>query len=108
MITVGMDYKVVPGKDDDFTAVFVQVLQLMNDMPGHVRTNLYRDVHAEHDYLLISEWNDRSAFDAFIASDRFRKVTNWGKERVLRDRPRHEVYGAQPAEEPARCPADGS
>ena len=31
--------------------------------------------------------------DAFIASDAFRKVTNWGKEEILAGRPHHEVYG---------------
>lgn len=93
MITVGMDYKIVPGKDDEFTSVFAKVLEIMQDMPGHEETHLYRDVFAEHDYLVVSEWSDEDAFKAFIASDRFRNVANWGKENVLRDRPKHEIYG---------------
>lgn len=103
MITVGMDYKIVPGKDEQFTSVFAKVLEIMADMPGHTRTHLYRDVFAEHDYLVVSEWSDEDAFRAFIASDRFRNVADWGKENVLRDRPKHEIYGG---EAPAGTPAD--
>jgi chlorite dismutase len=101
MITVGMDYKVIPGQDELFLGVFDKVLGIINEMPGHQRTNLYRDVHAPHDYLLVSEWSDESAFRAFIASDRFRNVANWGRETVLRERPRHEVYGAAAADRAA-------
>ncbi len=34
MITVGMDYKIVPGKDDEFIAVFKKVMGIIADMPG--------------------------------------------------------------------------
>lgn len=104
MITVGMNYNVIPGKDQEFTSVFSKVLQIMSDMPGHAVTHLYRDVYSEHDYLVVSEWSDEAAFDAFIASDRFRNVTDWGKENVLRGRPTHEIYGGS-AKDPS--PADG-
>ncbi len=93
MITVGMDYKIIPGKDDEFIAVFKKVMGIMAAMPGHAETHLYRDVEAEHDYLVVSEWTDEAAFDLFIKSDRFKNVTTWGKENVLRTRPRHEIYG---------------
>ena len=93
MITVGMDYKIVPGKDDEFISVFKKVMQIMADMPGHAATHLYRDVDQEHDYLVVSEWTDEAQFNAFIASDRFKNVAAWGKENVLRTRPKHEIYG---------------
>ena len=93
MITVGMNYKIVPGKDGEFVAVFEKVLELMGRMPGHGETHLYRDVASEHDYLIISEWSDEEAFRGFIASDRFRKVVDWGLKNVLAARPRHEIYG---------------
>lgn len=93
MITVGMNYKIVPGKDDEFTAVFKKVIEIMADMPGHTETHLYRDVEQEHDYLIVSEWTNEAEFNAFIKSDRFRNVATWGKENVLRSRPKHEVYG---------------
>lgn len=93
MITVGMDYKVIPGKDEEFVAVFDKVLGVMNDMAGHAESHLYRDVFSEHDYIIISQWSDHAAFDAFIASDRFKNVASWGKENVLAARPKHEIYG---------------
>ena len=93
MITVGMGYKVIPGKDDQFTAVCGKVIEAMADMPGHGQTHLYRDVWSEHDYLIVSEWTDEQAFNDFIASDRFRKIANWGKENILAGRPSHQVYG---------------
>jgi len=107
MITVGMDYKIVPGKDEEFLAVFKKVVGIMAEMPGHTKTHIYRDVDAEHDYLIVSEWTDQEAFEAFIASDRFKGVASWGKEHVLRTRPTHEVYGSEapPPSEPAGgCP----
>ncbi|MHC4911189.1 MAG: antibiotic biosynthesis monooxygenase family protein [Planctomycetota bacterium] len=111
MITVGMDYKIIPGKDQEFTSVFEKVLRIMVDMPGHSKTNLYRNVWSEHDYLVVSEWSDEHAFRSFIASDRFRGVANWGKDNVLAARPTHEVYGAaddgggEDQAPPPGCPA---
>ena len=32
------------------------------------------------------------AFNAFIASDAFKKVTNWGKQNILSGRPQHTTY----------------
>lgn len=107
MITVGMNYKIIPGKDDEFIAVFRKVIGVMTDMPGHTMTHLYRDVDSQHDYLIVSQWSDRAAFDTFIASDRFKNVANWGKTNVLAGRPIHQVYGDEPAPKPpaSQCPA---
>jgi len=95
MITVGMNYQIIPGKDEDFTKVFSKVLDIMAKMDGHVETHLYHDVFAEHDYLIVSEWSDESAFDGFIASDQFKNVADWGKLNVLRGRPTHEIFGSE-------------
>jgi heme-degrading monooxygenase HmoA len=110
MITVGMNYKIIPGKDDEFIAVFKKVIHVMSAMPGHTVTHLYRDVDAQHDYLIVSEWSDRAAFDAFIASEQFKGVANWGKLNVLAGRPTHQVYGDEPTPKPTapttgQCPA---
>lgn len=92
MVTVGMNYQVIPGKDEEFIAVFGKVVELMQQMDGHGETHLYRDVHAEHDYLIVSEWSDEEAFRNFIASDSFRNVADWGKKQILAGRPSHQVY----------------
>lgn len=116
MITVGMNYEVRPGKDDDFVAVFAKVIQIMQAMDGHSETHLYRDVYREHDYLIISEWSEKTAFDRFIASDQFRNVADWGKRSILAGRPKHEIYGSgdnkgggdggNSQSAPDTCPAD--
>jgi chlorite dismutase len=93
MITVGMNYQVREGKREIFEQVFNKVIQIMNGLDGHVGTELYVKAKDPNAYLIISEWNDRDAFDAFISSERFRNVANWGKEEVLAARPSHQVFG---------------
>jgi heme-degrading monooxygenase HmoA len=93
MVTVGMNYEIIAGKEPQFEAVFDKVLAAMQDMPGHDQTQLFRAVKNARMYLIVSKWNDRTAFDAFIGSDQFRKVVDWGKEQILAGRPQHEVYG---------------
>jgi len=92
MITVGMNYQVLPGKEPAFEKMFKSVLGVMQEIDGHTRSALYRDVDEPQRYLIISDWQDREAFDAFIASDRFRQVTNWGKQQILAGRPSHDYY----------------
>jgi len=110
MVTVGMNYQVLPGKNEPFESVFNKVLQVMGEMEGHKETHLFRDVNNGQNYLIVSEWYSRAAFDAFTQSERFRSVTNWGKEQILAGRPKHEVYGqdesrmAAPAASAGKCP----
>ena len=93
MITVGMNYQVIEGKQQQFEKVFAKVLEVMQAMKGHGESHLYRDVAKANSYLIISEWTDETAFDAFTRSDRFRTVVDWGKEQILAGRPKHEIYG---------------
>ena len=92
MITVGMNYQVIPGKEQAFESMFKKVVDVMGRTPGHTVSNLYRDVFDPQKYLIISDWNDRAAFDAFIGSDQFRNVADWGKQQILAGRPSHEIY----------------
>jgi len=105
MVTIGMNYETRPGRGAEFEQVFDGVLGLMKDMPGHDQTHLFRAVKNSNLYLVVSQWYDRAAFDAFIQSERFRKVADWGKREILASQPKHEVYGdPQPAAAPAGCP----
>ncbi|MFQ5588851.1 MAG: antibiotic biosynthesis monooxygenase family protein [Nitrospiria bacterium] len=107
MITVGMNYEVLEGKDQPFEKKFALVLDAMGKTPGHKKTNLYKDVFQNRSYLIVSEWHSREAFDSFVSSDAFAKVTDWGKEHILASRPKHEVYGDEPAAPVAGgCPVD--
>ena len=94
MITVGMNYEVREGKEQPFERKFAQVIEVMTATPGHRTTGLYRDVFQARMYLIVSEWETKKAFDAFIASDAFRKTTDWGDEHILAGRPRHQIFGS--------------
>ncbi len=92
MITVGMNYHVIEGKQQDFEEKFAAVIGALNAADGHVTSTLWKDVSDGASYLITSGWDDEPAFTAFIRSDEFRAVTNWGKEQILSGRPQHKIY----------------
>ena len=92
MVTIGMNYRVLPGKEEIFESTFRKVLKAMEGIAGHTVSKLFREVDDANHYVILSEWNDRAAFDAFVASDTFRNVANWGKEEILAGRPTHTYY----------------
>ena len=92
MITVGMNYQVYEGKQKLFEEKFAVVIEALRQASGHVRSNLFRDVHDECGYLIISEWSEEKAFVEFIHSDMFKQVTDWGKDQILTGRPQHKIY----------------
>jgi heme-degrading monooxygenase HmoA len=92
MITVGMNYHVIAGKQQDFEQKFAGVIDALKAAPGHTSSTLWKDVSDDASYLITSEWSDETAFQEFIRSDAFRAVTNWGKEQILSGRPQHKVY----------------
>ena len=109
MVTIGMNYHVLPGKEETFEKAFNKVVKAMGGIDGHGQTHMFCDINDSKHYLIISKWTSKPAFDSFIASDTFKNVTNWGKEQILTGRPQHEVYGG---DEPAgagasadTCPA---
>jgi heme-degrading monooxygenase HmoA len=87
-----MNYRVIPGKGETFERAFEAVLKVMREMEGHTESHLYKDVAEPESYLIVSDWSSREAFDTFIRSEQFRKVTDWGKEQILAGRPKHEIY----------------
>ena len=92
MVTVGMNYRVIPGKQQDFEAAFAGVIAALNKAEGHTSSTLWKDVADGTSYLITSEWSDEEAFKSFISSEAFRSVANWGKEQILAGRPIHKVY----------------
>ena len=92
MITVGMNYHVIKGKQQDFEDKFAAVIGALRAAEGHSTSTLWRDVSDDASYLITSEWTDEQAFTEFIRSDAFRDVTNWGKEQILSGRPQHKIY----------------
>jgi heme-degrading monooxygenase HmoA len=94
MVTIGMNYQVLPGKEEVFEAAFARVLEAIESADGHEHSRLYKGVGGgpNADYLIVSRWGDEAAFEAFVASDAFKKVTNWGAENILAGRPSHTTY----------------
>lgn len=95
MVTVGMNYDVIEGKEAAFEAMFAKVLELMQTLPGHEHTQLYRAVNDPRAYLIVSQWTEQRNFDAFVQSEQFAKVADWGKSQILSKRPRHDIYGSR-------------
>jgi heme-degrading monooxygenase HmoA len=89
---MGMNYRVLVGKEEVFEAAFERVLEAMGETPGHAETRLYRCVGEPREYLIVSRWQDEAAFQGFIRSDRFAKVTSWGLKSILDGPPRHTTY----------------
>ena len=105
MVTVGMNYEVREGKAEAFERKFALVLEAMRKLPAHVHTELFKSVGSPGRYLIVSEWHGREGFDAFIASEAFHRVTDWGASAILASRPRHEVYGDSASSAPmGHCP----
>ena len=94
MVTIGMNDFVIAGKEKVFEDACANVVKAMQDIDGHDHSELYKRVGegGEPVYLIVSRWQSEGAFDDFIASDQFKKVTNWGKQNILSARPRHTTY----------------
>jgi heme-degrading monooxygenase HmoA len=92
MTTIGMHYDVVPGKEEAFEQGFLQTIEYMKTLSGHVESRMYEDITSKGSYVILSQWETKEAFEKFIGSPEFRKVTEWGKAEMLRGRPRHKVY----------------
>ena len=93
VVTIGMNYHVLDGKEQVFEDACRKVLDVMDGAPGHDGSELFRRVDAEEgEYLIVSRWHDEGAFRAFIASDTFKKVTSWGLNHILAGRPTHTTY----------------
>lgn len=92
MITVGMNYHVIAGKQQEFEDKFAAVLAALRSAAGHTNSTLWKDVVDDASYMITSEWSDEPAFLEFIHSQAFKDVTNWGKEQILSGRPQHKIY----------------
>ena len=93
MVTIGMNYTVLEGKEKIFEDACASVIETMKGIDGHADSKLFKEVGAgRRDYLIVSVWSSEDAFRAFIASDTFKKVTSWGAQNILAARPIHTVY----------------
>src|SRR3954469_5138668 len=92
MTTIGMQYEVRPGKEEEFEKGFLNVLELLRTLPGHIESNLYEDVASVGSYIILSRWASKEQYEAFLQSDAFKQAVAWVKAEILRSRPKHRVY----------------
>jgi heme-degrading monooxygenase HmoA len=92
MTTIGMKYEVKPGKEEEFEKGFLGVLDLLKTLPGHVESHLYEDVASVGSYIIMSRWETKESYAAFLRSEAFKNAVAWGKAEILRSRPQHRVY----------------
>lgn len=94
MVTIGMNYFVLPGKEKIFEDAFASVVGALRAAEGHDESKMFRSVETgDPEYLIVSRWNSEEAFREFIRSDKFKKVTSWGAKNILSGPPRHTTYG---------------
>ena len=92
MTTIGMQYEVKPGKEEEFEKGFLAVLEVLRTLPGHIESNLYEDVASVGSYVILSRWATKEDYAAFLRSEAFKSAVAWGKAEILRSRPKHRVY----------------
>ena len=92
MTTIGMHYDVKPGKEEEFEQGFLKTLEVLKTLPGHVESHLYEDVASRGSYVILSQWQRKEDFDAFLRSDAFKQAVAWGRAEILRGRPRHRIF----------------
>ena len=93
MVTIGMNYEVLTGKEKIFEDACSNVIRTMESIDGHDQSELFKSVSGDSPtYLIVSRWRSEQSFDDFVASDAFKKVTNWGQQNILSGRPRHTTY----------------
>ncbi|MBT4006216.1 MAG: antibiotic biosynthesis monooxygenase [Rhodospirillales bacterium] len=92
MVTIGMNYHTLPGKQAEFIEKFCAVMTALDGAAGHEESNLFQDVNDDASFLIVSNWSEHEAFQTFIQSDAFGEVTSFGKENLLSERPQHRVY----------------
>jgi heme-degrading monooxygenase HmoA len=69
-------FKVLPGSEDAFEAVWRNRRTRLDEMPGFVEFHLLRGPAGESHTLVASHtiWRDEAAFRAWTASEQFRAV----------------------------------
>ena len=94
MIHVGLYYKVKEGHNKDFVRTFNSVLQLLKSKPetGFIDGKLYQEVDCPREYMIYTEWKDRTAFKNFIEMREFKDTTNYGST-ILEGTTKNKIFG---------------
>ncbi len=91
MLTVGLYYDVIPGRESEFESMFGGVVEEIGKMEGFVSALLYKRVDQPNSYLIYSEWKDMESFERLIRSKEFSDVKTGGSQ-LLMAKPHHKIY----------------
>ena len=71
MITVANRIYVAPEYTEQFEEAFRKRAGLVDGMPGFISNQVLRPVTPEDPYIILTLWNNRKDFEAWIRSDAF-------------------------------------
>ena len=92
MAVVYMTYPVHEDKAAAFEKAYAMILDVMRGAAGHKESHLFRRISESGAFLIVSEWDDQSAFETFVNSEQFRASTSdWGKGNIVSGRPTHHI-----------------
>ena len=92
MHVVLWSYRVVPGREDEFEALYHgdgDWARLFRRDPAYLGTELLRDTGDRSHYVTIDRWRTRAAYDAFLASAHagYAALDRLGDALTLEERP---------------------
>lgn len=74
----------------------------VQDFPGFISMEVLRSEEADDEVLVITRWRDRDSFDAWVASDEFKKAhARGGGGELLRGHPQMGAYEIAVEREPS-------
>ncbi len=98
MIVVQNRIFVSPGREAEFEARFAGRAHLVEAAPGFVRNEVLRPITDGAPYVVMTHWEDRPSFEAWVQSPSFREAHGRMPSSDLFARPSafemHEVLGA--------------
>jgi heme-degrading monooxygenase HmoA len=93
MMTIVSHITIEPGKEPGWDAAFRERLAAVKDQPGWVAVQLSIPAHAVNKRVVIGTWETRADWEAWHATDAFRKTREQmeGVESEAREEWWHEV-----------------
>ncbi|MGF7236035.1 MAG: FAD-dependent monooxygenase [Frankia sp.] len=79
-----------PGREEEFESAWLGAAEVIRTVPGNLRQDLMRDPEIPGQYVIVAEWADRAALDAFGRSSRRDHLT--AALRDLRDTAERQTY----------------
>ncbi len=99
MIAIINRLPVKEGVADEVAERFANSRGNVQGFPGFVSMEVLRS-EGEDEVLVITRWQDRAAFDSWVASDEFKKAHGRGGSDLLRGHPQMSTYEVAVEREP--------